>query len=933
MWRSHLATPLRRAGLCVFGLAFVVAAETARSGTWERRSIGVALFLGTVAILIGCFRAGRRAFDDPGRTIRALLVSADPKHGAKALRALRLLEESATSSARGSPELVRLHWERVLSAASETAVREVAVERARRWTWLAWVCGGASVLAVGIDPFRIVEGWDVMLARQGEAPVPMLWLDSVRLSARPPSYLRRASRPVSSQSVALLPVGTVITFRGFAVHDRRDLFVTDGKQSVPLVSDGSGGMVAHWTVMSDAELRVSARFGDVMIPGAEPVAVVAIEDQAPNVELEGAPTRLRLAEVTELNLVWRATDDHGLRQVDLVMRSGGRQERRVLERLGGETQIESGGHVLFSRDAFLESAYLPVFITIEARDNDPIGGANWGASPAIVMSPPAVGEPEALRLKALRKARGQLLVLLNDLLRAPPLGSEPGAAEARARGIAESLVLTTTAIKKTLEAEYLGLSVSGMLQAYVEGQLDQLEGVTNDLYRQYLEDGVLALDTAVQSLGRRDAALVSGRLALIAEEAEGAAHRIRSAERVDAVLPSLDAALFALKEGGAQLRILGALGRDIGSVLTADLGRIRRSRDVSDFLHVELAARHLAERLKRAKASFGAKGQGGGVESGGGGGGEAGSGRSPSEGPATDSDQKFDKLAGALRKLAQSHQQAIERATSELARAMEAAVDSTLNQEAKKRAEAIRRAVEPLPLPGPQPGTAAGAAAQAREHGRAMAHALEKQKFAEAEESGLRALSMLDSAGKLGMPQAVVDLARQEIREQLVWARQAKARLEGAAEEQAKAGLGAIGDLESELAQLAAQLATEHNGTAPLSKDMKQRIGEAGKLMNEAVGAFAEGAGRLGIQRQRAAQRLLESADPKNKTKGDSQKSPKHGDTPGDSDLMGPGGDAPEQERKRLAEEFRRRVMKGLSREQSDQLSPAVKRYAEGLLR
>ena len=45
------------------------------------------------------------------------------------------------------------------------------------------------------------------------------------------------------------------------------------------------------------------------------------------------------------------------------------------------------------------------------------------------------------------------------------------------------------------------------------------------------------------------------------------------------------------------------------------------------------------------------------------------------------------------------------------------------------------------------------------------------------------------------------------------------------------------------------------------------------------------------------------------------------------------GGDVPAPDEKARAEEFRKRVLEGLGREKSERLSPAVQRYAEGLLR
>src|ERR1019366_8876146 len=52
---------------------------------------------------------------------------------------------------------------------------------------------------------------------------------------------------------------------------------------------------------------------------------------------------------------------------------------------------------------------VPVEVTVEAKDDDPLTGPKWGASAAIVVVPPEVGEPEARRMDALRGLRDALV--------------------------------------------------------------------------------------------------------------------------------------------------------------------------------------------------------------------------------------------------------------------------------------------------------------------------------------------------------------------------------------------------------------------------------------------------------------------------------------------------------------------------------------------
>jgi len=74
----------------------------------------------------------------------------------------------------------------------------------------------------------------------------------------------------------------------------------------------------------------------------------------------------------------------------------------VLAHLDGETQSSKAARILKLRDSFLRKSHAPVEVTVEAKDNDPLTGPKWGASPIITLIPPDVGEPEARRIDALR---------------------------------------------------------------------------------------------------------------------------------------------------------------------------------------------------------------------------------------------------------------------------------------------------------------------------------------------------------------------------------------------------------------------------------------------------------------------------------------------------------------------------------------------------
>ena len=67
------------------------------------------------------------------------------------------------------------------------------------------------------------------------------------------------------------------------------------------------------------------------------------------------------------DVAYKVGDDHGLRSVELVLRSGAREERRVLSHLDGDSRTDRGAKRISADDPFFDKAYAPVEITVEAR--------------------------------------------------------------------------------------------------------------------------------------------------------------------------------------------------------------------------------------------------------------------------------------------------------------------------------------------------------------------------------------------------------------------------------------------------------------------------------------------------------------------------------------------------------------------------------------
>jgi hypothetical protein len=879
----------------------------------------------------------------------------DPGRAERALRALSLVGPDGEVRGEGtSPELARLHVARTLAQIPSDRI----VERAARIA--ARVGAAALVLAVCVGGVAVARGWsvlegaDVLVARGGIAPVGMHWLDAVEVIARPPEYLHQPEQHDLSVGARLLPYGTVVTLRGVQLHPGRRLLLSDGSTEVPFVEDGSGAVIARWPLERSARLTVVARFGDVAIRDPDALDLQSIPDRAPVVVLEGAPREARLVDEKEdLPLRYQASDDHGLREVHLVLRSGAREERRELAHLDGETTHNEGGQVLRLRDPFLRKSHAPIQITIEAKDNDPLTGPKWGASPAITLVPPDVGEPEARRLDALRELRDALVDTLAWRLAtdAPTEAVARKAFLAAEKGRADA---DDAKLLATVDGVYGGLKVASRLAALLSTQSQKTRAAVVAEARapsaanhagvvKATEKYVLVVDAVIRGLAFHDARESAKQLADVADDLALGASQMQGQDRDarTAAGTRMDAAGAVLTGGGKEMTRLGSLGQDLGEIVDAYLLRVKRARGDTDFVHAELAAKDLAARLREPDPSFGTRGRTGR------GGGESGGGRGTPGEDGEDSGDEVDQAQQAaaqdLEQLAQDHAGEMSKVEQALAGATSDDEMKELKEESKRHADAIREAVRDLPTVGLGSDSWTSKGAAARELAEQMAHSLEAAHPDEAVQSGRSSLGSLDEAKKMlqrgawfedpkGEKSKQVDEADRKLAAEEKWAEDALRRMRQRAAERARKQLQESGDEEGKLAERAHELAQRSGEKGSLPQDAVESIEDAQRAAQQAAQALKAGEADRGMERQREAQRDLEKAQQALQGDDDSNNPSAH-DGDGKQAASKAPVAIPHAGEHKGPEEFRRRVVHGLGQPSSGALKDAVRRYAEGLLR
>jgi hypothetical protein len=952
VWRDRVDGPAIKAAFALAVFSVLGLAHLARLGTPAARLTTGLVLLGIFAAILARAIASKRGWKNPRWVVGRTILATDPDLGHRTLRAMRLVDRTARDRSAGSEELARAHLERTLSRARPDEIGDKAARVGRLLQLAALGAGALGLVAVLFGPFRVVEGLDVLLARHGVAPLAFQWLDEPGLLGHPPDYLHQRDVAPEDLSHAELPYGSLLTIRGVPLHPGRNLVLMDGTSEVPFVDDAAGGVVARWPLTTSAKLRVGARFGSVVIPEPDSIDITSIADDAPVVELEGAPKTVKLLDTPEIEISYEASDDHGLREVHLVLRSGNREERRVLARLDGETKRDRGGHRLWASDRFFKRAFAPVEVTVEARDNDPLRGPKWGKSAAFTVIPPIVGEPEAMRYEALERARDAFVDLLAFRVDSEIGNAAGNVGPLRAHALRE-IEETNRAIselERGLDGSYGGLVVSRRIKMLALGQMRKLRELsdkelkrtnkaTHDANRKLTEDFTLALDSLLRQLDVTDSSTIAKRLADVADDAaEGAAEARRPPEKVRGTA-RLEAGSLILDGGGGELSRLGVLGRDLGEIVGNDLKRARRARTTDDFFHTELALRDLAARLRHPSPSFGG-GRHGGVEAGG----APNPGGDPSEGG-----QQMAREQAEIEELARDHSAEVSGVEQALNSAESGEELDKLRDEAKQHAQAVRDAVRALPRAGGEPNSAEAAAATAREHAEAMADELERGSPSDAVKSGKNSLGALEQAERAPADrfsfrrntQEDARNAQGKLEPEVKWAERALERLRQAASARAGDDLKKTSPREGKLADRTKSIAESgSSGAGALPGETLDLLQNAESAMRDAARALGAAEGDRALERLKEAQRLLEMAhsdeegdEGSDESSGNDRGKGNKGDHESESGDFAHRAPIPKAEDYKGPEAFRRRVLEGLGGAADPRLKDAVKRYAEGLLR
>ena len=261
----------------------------------------------------------------------------DPELGAATLRALALVERTRADDRAGSPALAGLHLQRLLGRASLERLGERAARAAVRWSAAGVALAARPWPSCSSSRSASSRGSTSSPRQHGEAPLPLAWVDDVEHGARRrPSTCTSGRRTCAPSAAPPQPRGTTLTVRGRPLRARARRRAHGRQTDVPFVDDGAGarrraldGRREHHARRRRRVRRRPAR------RRAHPSARRAGGRLHPRSWRRASSSRARRAPCAcstsrASPSTTRPRDDHGLREVDLVLRAGAREERRVL---------------------------------------------------------------------------------------------------------------------------------------------------------------------------------------------------------------------------------------------------------------------------------------------------------------------------------------------------------------------------------------------------------------------------------------------------------------------------------------------------------------------------------------------------------------------------------------------------------------------------
>jgi hypothetical protein len=380
---------------------------------FARIALGVLALLGLAILAAGLWPLGAlRGFGG-----WRLITARDPYLASRVRSALELRGTAAPS------ELVAAHARGVRDAVGALPVSEVVpLDGLRHATVIAGIgCAVLSaLLVVGSETVR--SGAYALLhpahvRADGVRVAPVVAAVSARLVY--PSYLAMPPAELDDPSRIEAPRGTTVELLVRPRISARQGMLQAGGAQVRMSGAPNGRLFARFVVRESAPLGVRLFSDDHWYEDSEARSVRAIEDEKPEVSLSAPDSGTTIEAQDSVALRWKASDDHGLSSLDLVLRAqnGEEHRRRLWSSLSADKAQRSVEDETLLVPAELGAQPGDVLLAwLEARDSDVVSGPNVGISKTISFEIATGAQRISLRLPRLREVLDGALGSLADRL-------------------------------------------------------------------------------------------------------------------------------------------------------------------------------------------------------------------------------------------------------------------------------------------------------------------------------------------------------------------------------------------------------------------------------------------------------------------------------------------------------------------------------------
>ncbi|MES1164646.1 MAG: DUF4175 family protein [Verrucomicrobiota bacterium] len=579
-------------GLGLLGLG-LTATAVGPASFWPIVTGTFCVALALAAVAFGVLLPARALRGDRAAARRTGLLA--PRLASDLLSAVELSEAAPDPRLPSSAPLVRAFRRQVAKAISPVVPeRLVPLGSAARALGIAAFVGALLVAAIATWPLA-GRGLRTLVHRpsrfEGAAVSTVPLVGDVRVTYSYPPYTGLPPRTVEGSTGDVAAVkGTHVHIETHPLRSARHaalLLGDTGGSEIPaaLVSDRLGDkLTADFTLSEDAIYRfwLEPAFGRA-IREERPHHLIAENDAAPRVDIQGPADRLELATPRPIEIGFSASDDYGLGAVDLVFRVGDRPEQRQTLREGaGATAVQ--GRTLWDPAPVLGGAGAErVAYRIEARDRDAISGSKIGSSRTlyVVIQNPHDGIDD--RIERQRDLLERMVTDLADRLESDakfqPRSETGSAAEAAERRLA--------AIAAVHAAEEAHLALLGRLL-----DEDRREGGLGKTMRAALAGIADRLERGL----RAEAAALAG------VRGRGGAGRARLEAAVTKQVAELESDVLRLDDliGRERLEDLASLGKELTDAharLQDLLARYKQTHDEALRRQLAREARELGARI------------------------------------------------------------------------------------------------------------------------------------------------------------------------------------------------------------------------------------------------------------------------------------------------------------------------------------------------